>query len=175
MRQMSKARNRKTTPHAPGRLPQGFTLIELMIVLLVVFILLLLALPSYQGQAVRQQVKESLALVEPIKNIETQSYRLLGAFPVDNLSAGIPASDKYVGLYVRDVLIENGAIHITFGNRIHKNAQGKILTLRPAIVLKEPMVPIAWICGNASIPEGMTAVGENRTDLPGTSLPVECR
>jgi len=175
MCQMPKTRNQKKTRRAPGYAYQGFTLIELMLVLLMVGILLLLAVPSYQGQTIRQQVKESLAMVEQIKAIETQHYQLLGAFPADNASAGLPASNKYIGLYVRDILIDSGAIHITFGNRINKKAYGKILTLRPAIVPQEPMVPIAWICGNAPVPEGMVAAGENRTDLPGASLPVGCR
>ena len=38
-----------------------------------------------------------------------------------------------------------------------------------------PASPFSWICGYATAPEGMVAVGENRTDLPPGYLPFPCR
>ena len=38
-----------------------------------------------------------------------------------------------------------------------------------------PIVPVAWICGDAPVPEKMTAKGENRTSVPGEYLPYKCR
>jgi type IV pilus assembly protein PilA len=76
---------------------------------------------------------------------------------------------------VSSIAVVNGAIHITFGNRANGNLKGKILTLRPAVVEDAPVVPVAWVCGQAPVPEKMTARGENRTNIPLNHLPVKCR
>ena len=47
--------------------------------------------------------------------------------------------------------------------------------MRPAVVDDAPMVPVAWVCGNAEVPDGMTVNGDNRTTVPGYALPVNCR
>jgi type IV pilus assembly protein PilA len=70
--------------------------------------------------------------------------------------------------------VENGAIHITFGNRINRNASGKLLTLRPAIVQDAPIVPIAWVCAKAKAPEGMSVLGKDATTLADHFLPLDC-
>jgi len=51
-----------------------------------------------------------------------------------------------------------------------------LLTLRPAVVEEDaPIVPVAWICGFASVPDKMTVKGANRTDVPKDYLPARCR
>jgi len=52
---------------------------------------------------------------------------------------------------------------------------GRVLTLRPAVVEDTPVVPIAWVCGFAAVPDGMAVRGENRTDIAASLLPVNCR
>jgi len=47
--------------------------------------------------------------------------------------------------------------------------------VRPAVVPDAPIVPIAWICGNANVPGQMTVMGENRTSVPTNYLPSDCR
>jgi type IV pilus assembly protein PilA len=43
------------------------------------------------------------------------------------------------------------------------------------VVADAPAVPIAWVCGNASVPDKMTVKGVNRTDVPAGYLPLKCR
>ena len=62
-----------------------------------------------------------------------------------------------------------------FGNRANKNAAGKVLSIRPAVVAAYAQVPIAWNCGGAEAPAGMKMFGSNQTTLPGHFLPVDCR
>jgi type IV pilus assembly protein PilA len=50
-----------------------------------------------------------------------------------------------------------------------------VLTLRPAVVEDAPVVPVAWVCGHASVPAKMTVRGTNRTDVPVRYLPMRCR
>ena len=47
-------------------------------------------------------------------------------------------------------------------------ANGKVLTLRPAVVEEAPVVPVAWVCGSAEAPDKMTVKGKNETNIPDT-------
>jgi type IV pilus assembly protein PilA len=71
--------------------------------------------------------------------------------------------------------VENGAIHLRFGNRAYSQIRDKTLTLRPAVVDDAPVVPISWICGFAPVPDKMTVKGNNRTDVPKGYLPTRCK
>ncbi len=152
----------------------GFTLIELMVVVAIMSILATLALPSYQDRVIKAQVGEGLALADVVKLASADYYAKYGALPKDNTSAGLPAAQKMIGNYVSAIAIDNGAINITLGNRANKHAAGKVLTLRPAIVADAKIVPIAWVCGYASVPQGMVVAGKNATTLPEYHLPLDC-
>ncbi len=153
----------------------GFTLIELMIVISILSILATMALPSFQDRIIRTQVKEALNLSEIAKKGIEEYYNAKGDFPENNASAGLPPPEKIIGNYVTGVRVTAGVIDITLGNRINKNASGKILTLRPAIVKTAPQVPIAWVHGYASVPDGMTVVGTNNSTILPRHLPVNAR
>jgi type IV pilus assembly protein PilA len=153
----------------------GFTLIELMVVVAVVAILAMLAIPSYQDRIIRQQVAEGVALVDFLRQAVQGFYTLRHTLPVDNADAGVPAATQIVGNYVSNVTVSGGAFTITYGNRANPGLAGKQLTLRPAVVDGAPMVPIAWVCGHASVPAGMTVMGVDATSLPVAYLPLNCR
>lgn len=153
----------------------GFTAIELMMVLGVIAILALLAVPSYQEKIVRDQVIEALPLAEIAKGPVAASWSAGLPFPDHNEGAGLPAADKIVSNLVRSVLIEKGAVHVTFGNRANSALRDKVLSLRPAVVAEAPVVPVAWVCGNAAPPDKMTVKGENKTTIPAIFLPLRCR
>ena len=154
---------------------RGFTLIEILVVLAIVAILALMAFPTYQDRMVQDQINEALPLTDIVKAPVAASWTLLKAFPTDNAAAALPPPEKIVNNVVSSVLLENGAIHITFGNRVNGAIRGKVLTLRPAVVEDAPIVPVAWVCGLAPVPGGMAAKGENRTDVPASYLPLKCR
>lgn len=154
---------------------RGFTLIELMIVVSILAIMATFALPSYQDHIIQTQVKEGFELAGFIRKAIAEYYSQYHTMPDDNQSVGLPVSRLIVGNYVSSIKVINGAIIITYGNRANKNLHGKILTLRPAIVKEAPIVPIAWVCGTASTPEGMEASGQNQTNIPNYQLPLDCR
>lgn len=87
----------------------------------------------------------------------------------------MPVADKIVSNLVRAVTVQDGAIHITYGNRANGVLRDKTLTLRPAVVDDAPIVPVAWVCAFARGPDKMTVRGENKTDIPREYLPVNCR
>jgi type IV pilus assembly protein PilA len=154
---------------------RGFTLIELMIVVAIIGILSTMALPSYQDRIIRTQVSEGIGLAEFVRQSVTAHYIRNKRMPKDNGAAGLPEPGLIVGNYVSAVAVQDGAITITFGNRSNRNLSGKKVVLRPAIVPGHAVVPIAWVCGNAGVPEKMTVLGENGTTLPGPHLPIDCR
>jgi type IV pilus assembly protein PilA len=156
-------------------LRDGFTMVEMMIVIAVIAILALIAIPSFQDQIVRDQINKALPLADIVKQPISATWSAAQMFPADNASAGLPPADKIVNNYISSILVQNGAIHITFGNRANGLLAGKTLTLRPAVVDDAPIVPVTWVCGTAEAPGKMTVRGENRTNIPDTFLPFICR
>ena len=150
-------------------------MVEMMAVLAVMTILALMALPSYLDRIVRAQIEAALPLADIAKKPISDAWKMLHDFPDDNAAALLPVADKIVGNHVSSVAVDHGAIHITFGNKASGAIMGKILTLRPAVVADEPIVPLAWICGYATAPEKMTAAGKDKTNIPPELLPLECR
>ena len=154
---------------------RGFTWIELLLVLAVAAILALMSIPAMHEGAVRKQVKEGMALADVAKPAVQAAWGLAGEMPADNKAAGLPEPEKIVGSYVKSVGVQDGAITLVFGNNASKVLHGRRLTLRPAVVPDEPLVPIAWLCHALNVPKGMEVKGRDQTDLAPDALPVECR
>jgi len=154
---------------------RGFTLLELMVVIGIVAILALLAIPTYQDKFIRDQIAEALPLADIAKPPVALSWAVMQNFPANNAAAGLPMADNIVNNTISSVAIEGGAINITFGNKANGAIRGKVLTLRPAVVVDAPIVPVTWVCGYATAPEKMTIKGENRTNVPPGWLPIRCR
>lgn len=167
-------RCRRSSGRPPAR-EAGFTLIELLVVVGIIAILALIALPSFLERNVREQIQAALPLAAVAQKPVAIAWTLLGAFPPDNAAAGLPPADKIVSNYVSAVTVNEGAIHITFGNRAGKAIAGRKLSLRPAVVEDAPIVPVAWVCGFAEPPDKMRVFGPNLTDVRESLLPFECR
>jgi len=158
-----------------ARSHDGFTMIEIAVVLAIVGVLALLVVPSFQDRIARDQIISATPLADIAKAPVALSWAALQAFPADNASAGLPPAEKIVNNFISSVVVDAGAIHITFGNSANGLIKGKILTLRPAVVLDAPVVPVAWVCGDAAGPGQMTVKGENKTNIPVNYLPYNCR
>jgi len=76
---------------------QGFTLIELMIVVAIIGILAAVAIPSYQDYTARAQVSEAMSLTSGIKTSIAEWYADKGGFPADPASVSATTTGKYVG------------------------------------------------------------------------------
>ena len=94
---------------------QGFTLIELMIVMAIVGILAVVALPAYQDYIIRAQVAEGLAFSSPAKLAVTEYWLLNGTWPNDNNKAGLKDKHDFVGKYTEHIGINNNVIEIKYG------------------------------------------------------------
>ena len=137
--------------------------------------LALMAIPGLQDSALKRQVREGMALADIAKKGVQAAYSAASEMPANNAAAGIPPHEKIVGVMVKDVNVDAGAITLTFGNNASKALEGKKLTIRPAVVVDQIAVPIAWVCAGFGIPAGMEIRGKDETDIPANNLPVECR
>jgi type IV pilus assembly protein PilA len=153
----------------------GFSAVEMLVVLAVFGILAAMAIPSYQSKIVREQIAAAVPFADTAKEPIAAYRKATEGFPEDNKEAGLPDADKIVSNHISALLVADGVIHMTFGNSAHALLKGKILSIRPAIVEDSPVVPIAWICGNAAVPDKMVVKGENKTDIPDAYLPFGCK
>lgn len=157
------------------RLQRGFTITEMMVVIVVIGILAMMAIPSFQERIVREQIVSALPLADIAKSPIAASWTTTQTFPADNAAAGLPVPEKVVNNYISALSVKDGVIQITFGNRAHSLLKDKTLTLRPAVVEDAPVVPVTWVCGNATGPDKMTVKGANSTNVPNIYLPTGCR
>ena len=104
----------KTTQKAQ----QGFTLIELMIVIAIVGILAAIALPAYQDYIVRSKMSEPLAALAEGKTTVAEYVAANGDYPADSESFGINTSDRtqseiIENLSVTDSLSTGDVVYLT--------------------------------------------------------------
>jgi type IV pilus assembly protein PilA len=139
------------------KVQQGFTLIELMIVVAIIGILAAIAIPAYQDYTIRSQVSEGLTLAGAAKAAIAETFSQTGAAPADRAAAGMSAlATDTSGKYVTQVEIDNGRIDITYGNEANAAIVGGILTITP---YESGDLSVAWRCGSAPVPAGTALLG----------------
>ena len=115
---------------------QGFTLIELMIVVAIIGILAAIAIPAYQDYTIRAQVSEGLNLSAGAKAAVSEYFMDRGVLPANNTEAGIATVPTEIqGNYVSQLAVLNGVITVTYSSAAPQAANnlinGATLTLTP--------------------------------------------
>lgn len=154
---------------------QGFSAVEMMVVVAIIAILSMIAIPSGLERIIREQINAALPLADVAKEPASAQWKARKTLPKDNAEIGLPTRDKVVSNWISALEVDRGVIHMTFGNKANPKLQGKILSIRPAVIEESQLVPVAWVCGNAAVPANMTVFGENRTTIAPEYLPFSCR
>ena len=138
---------------------QGFTLIELMIVVAIIGILAAIAIPAYQDYTIRAQVSEGLNLSGGAKAAVAEYTMDRGSWPDTNDVAGISTNTEIAGKYVASVTVEDGLITVAYGNEANVILRAGELELSPFTNAGS----IEWDCR------------ANGTTIADKHLPAACR
>jgi type IV pilus assembly protein PilA len=163
------------------KVQQGFTLIELMIVVAIIGILAAIAIPAYQDYTIRAQVTEGLNLASSAKTAVAETYAATGAWPGDNTAAGLGAATEITGKYVESVTVTDGQIEILYGLQANPAINGQTLIMTPYSSVN---LDVAWQCGSwdmtgtsgLTIASGATAQGNGEGGTTEQKYrPANCR
>ena len=127
---------------------QGFTLIELMIVIAIVAILVALAVPAYQDYTIRSKVAECINNAAVVKLAVSEFRQTTGAFPSDGAAAGIDTNTGVSQYCAATTYATGGIITVTAdSNKITGLPSNLVATLEPTALSGGA---INWRCKSAA-------------------------
>ena len=155
---------------------QGFTLIELMIVVAIIGILAAVALPAYSDYTKKAKVSEVILAASACRTAITEIVQTSTALPGGG-NWGCESSvstSKYVASVATDAA---GGVLVTastaFGDATINSTTLSLVPLAAGNATPTAGTPIAnWVCGNTA---ALNGVSTTVTNLPSKFLPGSCK
>ncbi|EPH8817863.1 pilin, partial [Neisseria gonorrhoeae] len=125
----------------------------------------------------------AILLAEGQKSAVTEYYLNNGEWPENNDKAGVAASSKIIGKYVKQVEVKNGVVTATMNSsNVNKEIQGKKLSLWA----KRQDGSVKWFCGqpvtrnagnanNDAAKDDVKDAGKDTNGINTKHLPSTCR
>ena len=111
---------------------QGFTLIELMIVVAIIGILAAVALPAYQDYTKRAKMSEGILAASACRTSISETYQSGSALPAAGAWGCESTSGTQASKYVTSVTTDTaGVVTVTMQNIDATNIDGKTIVLTP--------------------------------------------
>jgi type IV pilus assembly protein PilA len=141
---------------------QGFTLIELMIVVAIIGILAAIALPAYQDYIIRSKVTEAATMLAEKKTgvaeyLASEGATKLGAATADTVGAVMSQNNKYVSAITWTASATAPKLEATLANTNVAAVDGKKLIMTGDVKADNT---ISWTCS---------------TDADKKYVPANCR
>jgi type IV pilus assembly protein PilA len=162
------------------KVQQGFTLIELMIVVAIIGILAAIAIPAYQDYTIRAKVTEGIGLADAAKTAVAEAYQSGDIAGVSALATSwVPTNSA--SKYVTSVTILNSGVITVKYSGVVPQLNAKTLVLQPfinqAVLATNQSGSIDWGCGTltaaAAAANGLTLTAVGSLDARYT--PASCK
>ena len=180
--------------HQMQKVQQGFTLIELMIVVAIIGILAAIAIPAYQDYTIRSRLTEGLSLASSAKagiaEVSTVADLVVAADTFNAQAGGVGATSKYVTSItvdgftgMIDILYTAATVGVAAGED-HINLTPYIVTGAGVFATLDTAFPagtagsIDWACtsaGNATATARGMGTAAAAAGVQARFAPSECR
>src|SRR5262249_41511414 len=140
------------------KVQQGFTLIELMIVVAIIGILAAIAIPAYQDYTVRSKVTEMINAAGVCKTSVAEYYQSLGAFPTGGPTQAGCSDIGTANTQAPDVK-STGEVQVTATGTLSTQlgASNNLFAYMPATASAGAPIT-AWICSPNGTPKASTTI-----------------